>query len=67
MSAIVYAKIVSIGDVCPQGMVPLTIEGTDGVRRLIMMEHSQVRLWGARLNAINSAADEKHGTALCPT
>jgi hypothetical protein len=54
MSAIVYAKIVSVGDLCPQGMVPMTLEGTDGVRRLIMLEASQCRYWAARLEAINA-------------
>ena len=66
MSAIVYAKLVSVGDVCPQGVVPVTMEGTDGVRRVIMLDQSQVRLWGARLNAIIATADEKHDTAVCP-
>ena len=58
MGLIVYAKIVSVGDVCPQGMVPVTLEGTDGVRRLIMMERSQCRYWGARLNTINEKDQE---------
>ena len=59
MSAIVYAKLVSVGDVCPQGVVPVTMEGTDGVRRVIMLDQSQVRLWGARLEAIISKTAEK--------
>lgn len=58
MSSPIYAKIVSVGDVCPQGFAPITMEGSDNIRRVILIDQSQCRYLESRFNAINSKQDD---------
>ena len=55
---IVYSKLLSIGDICPQGLIPITLECTDNKRHVIMMDAAQRLYFASRLNAINDKDDK---------